>query len=173
MTTSLVSFSQTKVTKEYVLKSAYLVKICKVTTWEKESARKNRTFKIYTIGTHDTKAEIVIPKDLSIKNRKIEIIDIDSIGEVKNIDIIDVLYIYKISKAELIEILNEIADKNILIVSENDGFGELGVIINFFLNNDKVNFEINRDAELKSKIKFKSQLYFVKGSKIIGDDYNL
>lgn len=174
MISSVVSYSQSNTTKEYALKSAYLVQICKITTWEKESYRKNRTFKIYTIGTHDYNAKIKIRKDITIKNRKIEIIHVDSLEEVKNLDLIDVLYIYKVPKAELKDILNKIADKNILIVSENEGFGELGVIINFFINDDnKVNFEINRDAELKSKIKLRSQLYNVSGSKIIGTNYNL
>ena len=174
MMSSVVSYSQNNNTaKEYALKSAYLVQICKITTWEKEYTRKNRTFKIYTIGTHDYTAKIKIRKDLTIKNRKIEVINIDSLAQVENLDIIDVLYIYKISKTELKEILDEIANKNILIVSENEGFGELGVIINFFINKGKVNFEINRNAELRSKIKLKSQLYNVSGSKIIGDDHNL
>ena len=101
------------------------------------------------------------------------LIPINSITEVKNLDLIDVLYIYDIPKSELEEILKLIGDKNILIVSENEGFGELGVIINFFINNNKVNFEINRNAELKSKIKLRSQLYKVSGSKIIDDEHNL
>ena len=173
MATSFKSFSQNAKTNEYALKSAYLVQICKVTTWENEINRKNKTFKIYTIGTHAKGVTIYTRKDTRIKNRSIEVIPINSITEVKNLDLIDVLYIYDIPKSELEEILKLVGDKNILIVSENEGFGELGVIINFFINNNKVNFEINRNAELKSKIKLRSQLYKVSGSKIIDDEHNL
>ncbi len=173
ITIPFVSVSQNK-TIEYKVKSAYLVKICKVTTWKNESYKKNKTFKIYTIGEH-TKAETIsIKNNISVKGRSIKIIHIDSLNDVENLDLIDVLYIYKISKHELKNILDKTKDRDILTVSDNDGFGELGVIINFFINNNnKINFEINRDAELKSKIKLKSQLYNFSGSKIIGNNYNL
>lgn len=173
MTISFLSFSQDKTKKEYALKSAYLVNICKFTTWEDEDSRKNKTFKIYTIGTHEEHATIYTRKNQRIKKRDVEIISVNNIEELKNIDRIDVLYIYSISKSELEEILNLIGNKNILIVSENEGFGEMGVVINFFFNKNKINFEINRKAELKSKVRLKSFLYNVSGSKIIGDDYNL
>ena len=160
-------FAQKHQVNPYDLKAAYVVKICKFTNWVNESDRKNQTFKIYTIGNSSDKKGLQIRTDIFINGRSIEVIHIESIDLIKDYSDVDAIYIYEVTNEELIEILKAVEQKNIITFSENEGFGGLGVIINFFIINNKINFEINRNAELKSKITLRSDLYRVKGVKII------
>jgi hypothetical protein len=95
---------------------------------------------------------------------------VKTLDEINDFNKIDVLFIYSVSNEDLLEILKVVSDKNILTVSDKVGYGELGVIINFFIEDSRVNFELNREAELKSKIKLKSMLYKLKGNKIIDNN---
>lgn len=161
-------YAQKDEVNPYQLKSAILVKICKVTTWEDEHLRNNKTFKIYTIGKSTDNKGIHIRKDVLINGRSIEIIHIESIVDLPSkLSAVDVIYIYSLPEDKLIEVLKLVENKNILTVSDNEGFGELGVVINFIIENDKVIFEINRYAELKSQITLKSFLYRLKGVRLI------
>jgi hypothetical protein len=157
-------------TNPYTVKSAYLVNICKYTSWENQELRNNTTFKIYTIGQKFENGEIKIPKGVLINNRTIEVVNVKTLDEINDFNKIDVLFIYSVSNEDLLEILKVVSDKNILTVSDKVGYGELGVIINFFIEDSRVNFELNREAELKSKIKLKSMLYKLKGNKIIDNN---
>jgi len=161
-------FAQDADVNPYRLKSAYLVKICKITTWKDEGLRSNKTFKIYTIGESLDSKGIIVRKDVLINGKSVEVINVKSIIDLPSkIDLIDVIYIYKLPEDNLIELLKLVETKNVLTISENDGFGNLGVIINFIIENDKVVFEINRYAELKSQITLKSFIYKLKSAKVI------
>jgi len=56
------------------------------------------------------------------------------------------------------QVLTRIASKPVLTVGDSPGFSEAGVLINFFVEKDRVRFEINGDAVKKSGLKFSSKL---------------
>ena len=68
-------------------------------------------------------------------------------------------FIYlQLRKKQLTEILDTIKDMNVLTVSDERGFAQQGVGINFYTEEDKVRFEINQDAVNRSGLRISSKL---------------
>ena len=61
-----------------------------------------------------------------------------------------------------------INDGSIVTVSEMDQFAQHGGIINFYLDGNKIRFEINVDAAQRKGLKVSSQL--LRRAKIVGSD---
>jgi len=71
------------------------------------------------------------------------------------------LFIAETAPLNLEEILDVTADFPVLTVSERDGFAERGVLINLYVEGDRVRFEINQAAVRRSGLIFRSKLYKV------------
>jgi hypothetical protein len=97
-----------------------------------------------------------------IKNKRIIIKSIKDFSEIKNCDI---LIIGKINEYNLNKILSITSELPILTISENKGYSEKGVLINFYTENNKLRFEINETAVLKSPIQI--SFYLFNSAKII------
>jgi len=68
------------------------------------------------------------------------------------------IFISKSDRARLAEILPRLSGRQILTVSEAPGFASRGGIINFYLEGNKVRFEINPAAARRDGLKISSQL---------------
>lgn len=68
------------------------------------------------------------------------------------------LFITPSSEDKLDEIIRSIEGKQVLTVSDTDGFGERGVAINFVLVDGKLKFEINTRALSAARLDMSSQL---------------
>ncbi|MDA3779168.1 MAG: YfiR family protein, partial [Bacteroidales bacterium] len=120
-------------------------------------------FKIGIIGKTKLEKEIYqIYSKRKIKNKRIIIKSIKDFSEIKNCDI---LIIGKINEYNLNKILSITSELPILTISENKGYSEKGVLINFYTENNKLRFEINETAVLKSPIQI--SFYLFNSAKII------
>ena len=61
----------------------------------------------------------------------------------EQITITDVLFINKTDEETLEKVLMQLTGKPVLTISDTEGYGEKGVLVNFFVENEKVRFEIN------------------------------
>jgi hypothetical protein len=61
-------------------------------------------------------------------------------------------------KARLREILEGVKEKNILTVSDIEGFSRLGGMIELVLDDERVRFEVNLDATTKAGLELSSEL---------------
>jgi hypothetical protein len=68
------------------------------------------------------------------------------------------LFISRSAGNHVPEILAALEGKPVLTVGDSDGLAERGVIINMFIEDSKVRFEINQAAALKSKLQISSRL---------------
>ncbi|MGQ9569431.1 MAG: YfiR family protein [Thermodesulfovibrionales bacterium] len=68
------------------------------------------------------------------------------------------LFICSSDKRHLEKILNTLKGMNVLTMGDTKGFAQEGVIINFYIDKDKVRFEINKDAADKAGLKISSRL---------------
>jgi hypothetical protein len=82
-----------------------------------------------------------------IKNKDVVIKQLSSINDVKDVHI---LFIGVSSEDELKEIINVTKNKPVLTISEKKGYAHKGVLINFYLEGNKVRFEINEKAVKES-----------------------
>ena len=136
-------FSQTD---EYWVKGVFIEKITRFIEWPQGSKVNdvNKKFVISVIGDNPFAKKLnEIYKDTKIKNKQVELRYINRISE---IDGSDVLFICSNEKDMLTDILAFTKDKLILTLADSEGFGEGGVLINFFIIDNKIKFEINETA---------------------------
>ncbi len=91
----------------------------------------------------------------TVNNRKILIKHLDN---VQDIDTCQILFISASKKNELDAILKKIEHKNILTISDSEGFAHKGVAINFVIIEGKIKFEINNRALERAGLQVSSQL---------------
>ena len=114
------------------------------------------TFDIAIIGD----SEIIIPlkeigeKEL-VNNKKIEIKHYQNI---QDINVCHILFISASEKSQLQNILKKIENKNILTISDSNGFANKGVAINFVIVEGKLKFEINSNAINQTGLQVSSHL---------------
>lgn len=69
-----------------------------------------------------------------------------------------VLFIAASESDNLRSILEDIGGSAVLTVGDSDGYAGRGVMVNFYIEQNKVRFEINVDAAQRSGLKISSQL---------------
>jgi len=69
-----------------------------------------------------------------------------------------IIFIGSSEKKHLSQVLEDLKGSDILTVGETDRFTQLGGIINFIMDGDKVRFEINADTVERTRLKISSKL---------------
>jgi hypothetical protein len=161
-TISANAFSQTDVN---TLKAVYLEKFSRFITWPKECniEQLDQPFIIAVFGnTKLTQSLQMVYSQQEIYNKRVII---NEITELKDIKDCHILFIADSEKKELQKILSITNGLPILTISETEGMAKKGVIINFFEENNKLRFEINESALLKSPLKM--SYYLLSTARII------
>lgn len=156
------SFSQSGV---YVLKAVYLEKFSRFVTWPDECsmADVNKPFVISIIGkTPLFKNLEQIYSTQKINSKKVVVQRISNLYEIENSHI---LVIAESERKNLQNILSLTKNLPVLTVGESTNFAEKGVLINFYKENNKLRFEINETAVLKSPLQM--SFYLMNSAKII------
>ena len=140
-------------TTEYKLKAAFLERFTRFVEWpdlQTELTDSIDTFKITVIGDNPFGTALEdLYKSTRIKNREVKI---KYISEISDIDSCHLLFISGSLENGLEKILAYTKGNPILTVSDRQGFAKRGVIINFFVANNKLRFEINKEALSQSKL---------------------
>lgn len=143
--------------EEYKAKSIFIFSVCKFTTWPEDSNREaSDPFIISVLGKLPHGSQIFIPKGKTIANRTIVL---KSIKKLEQINGSNVLFITSSENHRIQTILDYVGNKSILTVGDTEGYAQKGVIINFFIDNKQLRFEINPDSIKKAKLAIHSQLY--------------
>ena len=142
---------------EYAIKSTILYRICKFTQWP-QPVDKNKPFTISILGKTSHGEEIKIPPDGNIDKRRIVVRKIRHLSEIGPSE---VLFITSDEADRIDAILDYIGDKPVLTVGDTRGFGQKGVIINLYIHQNSVGFEINYEASKKASLQMHSQLFAI------------
>ena len=155
-------YSQTNI---YVLKAVYLEKFSRFITWPEE-CNMNDASKPFVIGVM---GKTPLYKNLEqiyaiqkINNKKVEIRKITDLYQIKDVH---VLFIAESEKRNLQNILVLTEQLPVLTISETSDFAKKGVLINFYEEGNKLRFEINETAALKSPLQM--SFYLLNSAKII------
>jgi len=144
---------------EYELKAHFLGKFTHYIDWPEAVSGEDsgRAFIIGVIGDDPFNRQLQeIYNSVKLKGRPTEIRYFDALN--KNSASCDLLFIPGTEKDRLKKILSYTAGKPVLTVSDTPGFAEAGVLINLYLENNKIGFEINIDAVNKSRLSFNYRL---------------
>jgi len=135
---------------EYTVKAAFLERFTRFIEWPESSAIAD-TSKPFILGVIGKNPFALILEEFyanqKIRNKKVEIRYFSSPDGIEKCHL---LFISHSSKNQLSRILSRTRNKPILSVSDTKKFAEEGVLINFYIVENKIRFEINESAARKS-----------------------
>ncbi|WP_052566826.1 YfiR family protein [Candidatus Magnetobacterium casense] len=147
---------------EYEVKAFAIYNLAKFIEWPDNSLGTVSTLTIYIIGDNPFKNFRDAMRDKSIHGKTIVVKIINSPADIKDTGI---LFISRSEKDRLPNILRGISRLPVLTVGDTQSFASRGVMVNFYLENDKIRFEINIEAAQTAGLKISSNL--LKMGKII------
>ena len=131
---------------EYLMKVGFIERFTRFVEWPQGINTPDSTtpFVISVFGENPFNDKLdQFFETTEIKNRKVEIRYISELEEIQDSR---VLFITNSKQKQLSEILILTEDKPVLTVSDTEGFGKKGVRINFYIEQNKIRFEINKEA---------------------------
>ncbi|MGD9158826.1 MAG: YfiR family protein [Desulfobacteraceae bacterium] len=144
--------------EEYTLKAVYLERISRFLEWppKSNSPWADNYFIIGVLGeTQIGKTMEALYATRKIKNKQIKIHYFSTLEKIEECHI---LYIGPSKSKELNQILALTRNKPIVTVGDTEGYSEKGVLVNFFIENSKLRFEINERGFYESGILIDSLL---------------
>ena len=141
---------------EYDVKAAFIYNFMKFIEWpDRAFVDKHDSMNICVLGKSPFGSALDFVREEKINNRKIIVKHYNNIHDMERCHI---LFISRSEEEGLTQILENLKGLNILTISDTKGFAQQGVIINFYIEENKVQFEINQDAAKRSGLKVSSKL---------------
>lgn len=142
---------------EYALKAEFIERFTHFISWPTSAfAGADAPFLICVLGESPFGGYLdQMTAGRSIRERKVRLHQPKEPAEARRCH---VLFVARSEKAKLAAILGQTGDKPILTVGDTEGFAQRGVLINFYLDGDKVRFEVNAEAIKKSGLSVSAQL---------------
>jgi hypothetical protein len=146
-----------KVSSEERIKSVFLLHFMKFVDWPSGAFEDNHSpMLIGVIGDDPLGGELEASlRGKTINGRELMIRRIAWPGDIRGMHI---LLICASEARAAQDILASVKGNPVLTIGEMDRFGQQGGVINFFIEEKKVRFEINIDAAEKARLKISSQL---------------
>lgn len=140
---------------EYEVKAAFVHNIAKFVEWPASvSAQGTLRLCILDQEAFGEAAENLL-RDKPVGSKVWEVVPLSTRASLKECK---VLFIGAAEAGELPRLLDILKGSPVLTVGDTGGYAEQGVIINFYREQDKVRFEINKDAAERAGLKISSHL---------------
>jgi ribosomal protein L18 len=149
---------------EYEIKAAFLYNFAKFVDWPTDALPDTSTSMSLCVLGED---HFGIDLDETLNGKQVNgrKLLIKRFKGVHGLDICQILFISSSEKHRLAQVIASLKNSSILTVSETEQFTQLGGIINFTIEENKVRFEINVDAAERAGLKISSRL--LKVAKVI------
>ncbi|MEO5970905.1 MAG: YfiR family protein [Bdellovibrionia bacterium] len=144
--------------KEYKVQTAFIYQFTNYVEWpqDKSAISAQEPFIIAVIGSSPIVQELeALAKIKTVKGRKIEVNKIENVSLLGRSNII---VIASTDESLLRQAVQKTTGSGALIVSYSEGFAQKGAMINFFQEEGRLRFEINRTALESQKLQVSSQL---------------
>ncbi len=150
-----LSFAQQA--EEYALKASFVERFVQFVDWPDDPhSDASWPLVVGVIGEDPFKGYLGAAFDQP--NHRHPGVEVKQIEVLDNIETCDLLFISKSESNELQSILDITADRPILTIGDTDGYTESGVIINFYVDGDRLHFKINIKAVNRSGLHLDSFL---------------
>ncbi len=146
-------FAQGSGSAEYQVKAAFIYNFAKFVEWPDESHDNDLTLCILGEGSFRDALDTI--KGKFIRGKRLQVKRVKSIQDLKDCNI---LFITSSEKHNLSHLIDALGGSSILTVGDTEGFAEQGVIINLYVENNKVRFKINIEAARRANLKVSSRL---------------
>jgi len=157
--------------KEYEVKAAFMYNFLKFIDWpEEKKAQAGSQIIIGIIGEDPFGSAADILKDKKVEERDVVIKRFEGLAKLKEqaesgkkeqleaLKKCHLLFISPSEKKTAAEIIDIVKKNGVLTVGDTAGFLEAGGAISFFLEENKIRFNINLEAVEKAGVKIRSQL---------------
>lgn len=142
---------------EYRVKAAFLFHFTQLVDWPPDALGDEKApLTLCTVGEDPFKGDL----DGMVEGKRIGVrtFRVQHFKETQDIRSCQVIFIGAGERSHVPALLAELQDARVLTVGETDGFVKQGGMIGFFLENNKVRFEINLEAAERAKLKISSRL---------------
>ena len=152
--------AQSPAAGEYQVKAAFLFNFAKFVEWPPSSfSDASAPLRICVLGRDPFGEELRnITKEKIVNGRKLEVTQVLDLQVARTCHI---LFIASSETARLKQIFESLRGTDALTVGDTKGFIEQGGMINFVLENSRVQFEVNRKAAEQGGLKISSKLLSV------------
>lgn len=154
---SLPAYGDSISPKEYEVKAAFIYNFAKFIDWPPETKNGEREPFIVGIYGNDpfdgTMDQMLQNK--TIADRKIVI---QRFNHVSEINFCHILFIGVSERSQLAQVIEKLKGKSILTIGDMESFARRGGMINFFMEGNKIRFEINKEAAERAGLRVSSQL---------------
>ena len=145
------------VVSEYEVKAALIYNFTKFTDWPASAfASANSPIVVGIAG--DDPFQGLLEKTLSGETIKNHPIQVRRMTGLNDLFACHILFVSRSEKNQMAAIIAEASHRPILTISEVDGFGQLGGILNFVMVDKSIRFEINAGAAQQADLKISSKL---------------
>jgi hypothetical protein len=145
---------------EYEVKAAFIYNFLKFIEWPLPSASAE-DFRICLTGAVPVSAAFEALDRQYTGGKRLAVHRPDTAAQMRACH---VLFIASSEGHRLPAILETLSGANTLTIGDTEGFGRKGVIINFYIMDKKVGFEINADAARRAGLKISAKLMKIAGT---------
>jgi uncharacterized protein DUF4154 len=146
------------ISREYPLKALFIYNFASYIEWPANVMNDVKApFTIGVLGSSpidETLNQIAASKQIA--GRKIAIVPITSFNDIKLCQILFVAH--SVPMAQQQQAIEAAKNRPILLVGESEGFANLGGDVNFFVQSNRIRFEINLEAMRQQELKASSKL---------------
>jgi hypothetical protein len=148
---------RSKLGHEYDLEAAFLVNFAQFVQWPPDTFAQTDTPIVVGILGDDPFGPILdkIAAGETIQNRKLVIKRSRQVKDLKNCQM---LFIGKSERARLRKIFVSLGKASVLTVGETDGFTQQGGVTHFYVQGNRLRFEVNLEAARRKGLKISAQL---------------
>lgn len=149
--------AQSPAAGEYQVKAAFLYNFAKFIAWPPSSfSDASAPLRICVLGQDPFGQELRdITSDKNINGRRLQVDQVADLGLARTCHI---LFVASSEKAQLKRIFESLQGTDALTVGDTKGFIDQGGMINFVLENNRVQFEVNHKAAERAGLKISSKL---------------
>jgi hypothetical protein len=140
---------------EYEVKAAFIHNIAKFVEWPDKAASGPRELKLCILGKNPFGSAIETLHNKTIGTMRWEVATVSPKDDLSSCR---VLYISASESANLEQLLNSTKGRAVLTIGDTEGYAVRGVIINFYMEGNKVRFEINAHAIKQARLNISAQL---------------
>lgn len=149
---------------EYDVKAAYIYNFAKFVEWPRgKSPEPTGTITVCVVGSDPFGPALAAIEGKTVEGKKVRIRRDPAAQSVKGCE---VLFISGPEEERLNSVLEAVKGLSVLTIGDTKGFAQKGVMINFYMENKNVRFEINQKAAERAGLKISSNL--LKIAKIVG-----
>ncbi|MBI9036222.1 MAG: YfiR family protein [Bacteroidales bacterium] len=136
---------------ETLMKAAFIERFTRFVEWPEKAFEKESTFNILILGENPfgTALETLF-STTKIKNREVKLIYSNDYREIKNCHL---MYISESYRKKLEEVIDYSITFDVLTIGDTEDYCKKGIMINFFIEDEVLRFEINTGSLKKSKLK--------------------